>query len=137
MEFYFQVMEFISRFWKNHKSDGNCKASSCKTARFGSSFKSCTLTQGYRYVRVKIEIIDIFHHIPFEMTPNLTWNGESHPLSLPWYTSVSCHKSCKRSLNFQLQSLKSHGKIIAVQWIHPVQSRPGLGPKYFVLKYIF
>ena len=42
-----KVMEFDSRFWKNHKSHRNYKVTSCETARFSSSFKSCTSTQGY------------------------------------------------------------------------------------------
>ena len=46
-----KVMEFDSRFWKNHKSHGNYKVASCETVWFGSSVKSCTSTQGYWYVQ--------------------------------------------------------------------------------------
>ena len=96
-----KVMEFDSRFWKIHKSHGNYKKSSCGTVRFGSCFKSCTLTQGYGYVQHENRSrFNLCHHILFNWLTNITVYGLSHTPFLPRYMSLSCHKSCKRSLNF-------------------------------------
>ena len=101
MEFHF-VFPGLEKSWnltpgfgKNHKSHGNYKVASCETARFCSSFKSRTSTQGYWYVRHENRNrFNLFHHILFKMTPNHTWY-DILPLC-PQYMSLSCHKSCKR-----------------------------------------
>ena len=96
-----KVMEFDSRFWKILKSHRNYKTSSGETALFGSSFKSCTSTQGYWYVKHENRNrFNLFHHILFKLTPNHAWNGLSHPPSLRRYMSLSYQTTCKRSLNF-------------------------------------
>ena len=81
-----KVMEYDSRFWKIHKSHGNHKASSCESARFGSSFKSCTSSQEYWFVQREIKNrFNHFHHILFKLTPDHTGFGLSYPPSLPRY----------------------------------------------------
>ena len=59
-----------------------------ETAQFGSSFKSCTSTQGYWYVQQENRNrFNLFHHILLKMTPSHTAYGLLHPPALPRYMS--------------------------------------------------